>query len=170
PNLDGVRWFVHDVWPQVVHARPHARLSLVGSDPPPSLRALERVPGVTVVGYVPDVRPWLARASVVVVPLRAGSGTRFKLLEALAAGKAVVSTPIGAEGIEAEPERHLLVAQEPTTFAQAVLRLLASPEERRALGIRAREFVVRAYAWDRIAETLLAVYRELPLTVGGSGR
>lgn len=169
PNVDGIRWFAEQVWPRIVRCRPTARLSLVGFDPPAEVRRLERIPGVVVVGTVPDVRPWLARASVVVVPLRAGSGTRLKLLEALAAGKAVVSTRLGAEGVECEHGRHLLLADEPQAFAESVLSLLASPEQRRALGRAGRQLVEEEYAWERIAEKLLAVYRRLASENGGSG-
>ncbi len=161
PNVDGVRWFVEQVWPRIVRCRPAARLSLVGFDPPAEVRRLECMPGVAVVGTVPDVAPWLARASVVIVPLRAGSGTRLKLLEALAAGKAVVSTQLGAEGVECEHGRHLLLADEPQAFAASVLSLLASPERRLELGRAGRRLIEQEYAWERIAEKLLVVYRRL---------
>ncbi|MFN3337616.1 MAG: glycosyltransferase, partial [Thermomicrobium sp.] len=169
PNVDGIRWFTEQVWPRIVRCRPAARLSLVGFDPPAEVRRLGKLPGVVVVGTVPDVRPWLARASVVVVPLRAGSGTRLKLLEALAVGKAVVSTRLGAEGVECEHGRHLLLADEPQEFAECVLSLLASPEQRLALGRAGRRLIMEEYAWERIAEKLLTVYRRLASGNGGSG-
>lgn len=166
PNLDAVHWFVRDIWPRIRAARPSARCSLVGMDPPPSVHRLARVPGIAVVGTVPDVRPWLARATVVVVPLRSGSGTRFKILEAFAAGRPVVSTRIGAEGLAVEHGIHLLLADDPTSFAEAVIQLLTDPERRWSLARAARELVEREYAWPRIGEKLLAVYRELAPGVG----
>ncbi|HKC19852.1 MAG TPA: glycosyltransferase family 4 protein, partial [Candidatus Dormibacteraeota bacterium] len=105
--------------------------------------------GVTHTGRVDDVRPYLGRASVVVVPLRIGSGTRLKVLEALAMGKAVVSTKIGCEGLEVKHGEHLLIASDPAEFAKSVLRLMARPEDAAALGRRGRELVERRYGWDR---------------------
>ena len=161
PNVDAVHWFAREIWPRIRAARPTARWSLVGLDPPPSVRALGEVPGVNVVGTVPDVRPWLARASVVVVPLRSGSGTRLKILEAFAAGRPVVSTQIGAEGLAVRDGTHLLLADDPVSFAEAVVRLLDCPEHGWSLARAARELVEQEYAWARIGERLLAVYRQL---------
>lgn len=161
PNVDGVRWFVREVWPLVRAQRPGARISLIGFDPPPDIRALATVPGVEVVGAVPDIVPWLRRAMAVIVPLRAGGGTRFKLLEAFAVGRPVVSTTIGAEGIDAVPGEHFLAADDPPAFARAVVRLLERPELRIALTHAARRLVEREYGWAQLAERVLAVYREL---------
>jgi glycosyltransferase involved in cell wall biosynthesis len=166
PNVDAVHWFVRDIWPRIRAARPTARCTLVGMDPPPSVHRLAQVPGINVVGTVPDVQPWLARATVVVVPLRSGSGTRFKILEAFAAGRPVVSTRIGAEGLAVEDGIHLLLADDPASFAEAAIQLLADPERRWSLARAARELVEREYAWPRIGEKLLAVYRLLAAGVG----
>ncbi|MCX2726416.1 glycosyltransferase family 4 protein [Thermomicrobium sp. 4228-Ro] len=167
PNVDAVHWFVREIWPRIRAARPAARCSLVGMDPPASVCSLADVPGVDVVGTVPDVQPWLARATVVVVPLRSGSGTRLKILEAFAAGRPVVSTRIGAEGLAVEHGIHLLLADDPVSFAEAVIQLLADREQRWSLARAARELVEREYAWPRVGEKLLAVYREL---AAGGGR
>jgi len=170
PNVDAVEWFVREVWPSIRAARPTARCSLVGMDPPASVRRLAAVPGVEVVGTVADVRPWLARASVVVVPLRSGSGTRLKILEAFAAGRPVVSTRIGAEGLTVVHGQHLLLADDAGEFAAAVLRLLSDTWLQRQLALRARELVESDYTWDRSGEKLRALYREIARNRGGSAR
>ncbi|MDI3339046.1 MAG: glycosyltransferase, partial [Sphaerobacter sp.] len=100
PNADAARWFVEAVFPRVRAALPTATLTIVGADPPPDVLALGAVPGVQVTGTVPTVRPWVERAGTVVVPLRAGGGTRLKILEAFAMGRPVVSTRLGAAGID----------------------------------------------------------------------
>ncbi len=161
PNVDAVLWFVRSIWPRIRAHCPSASCSLVGLDPPPAVQALSGLPGIRVIGTVPDVRPWLARASVVVVPLRAGSGTRLKILEAFAAGRPVVSTSIGVEGLAVEPGRHVLVADDPVEFAQAVVRLLEDTAARRALALAARQLVESEYTWERIGAKLLAIYRGL---------
>ncbi|MCX7624236.1 MAG: glycosyltransferase family 4 protein [Thermomicrobium sp.] len=161
PNVDGVQWFVREVWPRIRAVRPSAQCSLVGFDPPAAVQELAAVPGIEVVGTVADVRPWLARASVVVVPLRSGSGTRLKILEAFAIGRPVVSTPVGAEGLAVEDGRHLLVAEDPVRFADAVLRLLGDIGLQRSLAAAARRLVESEYAWQRIGEKLLASYQAL---------
>ncbi|MBO9307342.1 glycosyltransferase [Thermomicrobium sp.] len=159
PNVDGVLWFVRKVWPAVRARIPSARFSIVGYDPPSALGMLSAIEGVRLVGTVPAVTPWLARASVVVVPLLAGSGTRLKILEAFAAGRPVVTTSLGLEGIDAEPGRHVIVADDAASFASAVVDLLASSQRRAALAEAARRLVEQLYDWDRIGEQLRAVYR-----------
>lgn len=163
PNSDGVLWFVREIWPVIRSRRPGARLILVGFDPPPVIRRLSMQPGIEVVGTVGEVQPWLAQAAVVIAPLRAGGGTRIKLLEAFAAGRAVVTTPLGAEGIELIAGQHALLASTPQEFADAVVSLLESPERRACLGAAARQLVLDRYSWDRVAEALLGVYRQLSL-------
>src|SRR5262249_51550472 len=104
PNIDGVIHFVQNIWPHIAAAHPQARCKIVGGSAPPSLTALAG-PRIEFTGLVPDLRPHLAEAATVVVPLRLGGGTRLKIVEAMAMGKAIVSTTLGAEGIEAVPER-----------------------------------------------------------------
>src|SRR5207249_9321009 len=127
-------YFVQEAWPLIRRARPQARFRIVGRNPPRNVRRLERVEGVEVVGTVPDVRPYLAAASVVVVPLLVGGGTRIKIFEAMAMGKAVVSTRIGAEGLPVNSGEHLLLADSPVDFADAVLQLLNDDAERGRIG------------------------------------
>ena len=116
PNIDAVVHFVQEIWPRIAKARPDARFKIIGGRPPPSLQALAG-PRVELTGFVPDLRPHLGAAAVVVVPLRLGGGTRLKIVEAMAMGKAIVSTTLGAEGIDAIPGRDILLEDQPAAFA-----------------------------------------------------
>ena len=160
PNVDGVTHFAQEIWPRIAEAHPNARLKIIGGQAPQSLQALAR-PGIEFTGFVSDLRPHLAEAAAVIVPLRLGGGTRLKIVEAMAMGKAVVSTMLGAEGIEATPGRDLLVADEPAAFADAVNRLLADPGLAKRVGQSARELAVRRYAWSGAAKALESFYREI---------
>jgi len=153
PNIDGVTWLVHEIWPRVAQARPDARLQVFGKNPPPELLALAR-PGVEMVGFVDDLRPHLAAAAAIAVPLRLGGGTRLKIVEAMAMAKPIVSTRLGAEGIEARPEREILLADDPASFAAALVRLLGDPPAAARLGAAARHLAVERYAWSSAAATL----------------
>ena len=157
-NIDAVLWFVREVLPEVARAVPDVRLLLVGQKPGARLDVLRSDPRITITGAVPQVQPYIAQASVYVAPLLAGGGTRFKLLEAMAMGKAVVSTCLGAEGFEVESGREMVLADAPRDFAQAVIALLRDPVQRCALGVRAREFVARSYDWSAIVPKLEEVY------------
>jgi glycosyltransferase involved in cell wall biosynthesis len=158
PNVDGVVYFLREIWPRIVAARPDARFVVVGADPAPTIRA-HAGPGVTIVGPVDDLRPYLAAAAVVVVPLRLGSGTRLKILEAWAMGRPVVSTALGAEGLEAVSGRHLLIADDAAGFASAVVRVLSEPELGDALGRAGRALVTERYSWHRAAGALEGLFR-----------
>jgi glycosyltransferase involved in cell wall biosynthesis len=160
PNVDGVIHFVQHIWPRIVEAHPEARCKLIGGQPPPSLLALAG-PRVELTGFVSDLRPHLAAAAAVVVPLRLGGGTRLKIVEAMAMGKAIVSTPLGAEGIEAVPKRDLLIENEPAAFANAVNRLLADPDLAARIGQSARRLAVERYSWSGAAQALEGFYRRI---------
>jgi polysaccharide biosynthesis protein PslH len=160
PNIDGVIHFVQDIWPRIAEAHPEAHCKIIGGRPPPSLLALAG-PRVELTGFVPDLRPHLAAASAVVVPLRLGGGTRLKIVEAMAMGKAIVSTTLGAEGIEAVRGRDLLIENEPAAFAEAVNRLLASPSLAARIGLAARKLAVERYAWSGAARALESFYRRI---------
>jgi polysaccharide biosynthesis protein PslH len=150
PNVDAVFWFAAEVWPLVRAQRPEARFFVVGRNPVPDVRALAASPGITVTGAVDDPRPWVAGATVYVVPMRMGGGVRLKVLQAMAMERAIVSTPMGAEGISAEPGRDLLLARTPRDFAEAALSLLSDLERRSSLGRSARSLVSTRYAWPII--------------------
>jgi glycosyltransferase involved in cell wall biosynthesis len=151
PNVDAALRLASAIFPRVRAAHPAATLELVGPEPPPELAG----DGVSVTGAVPDVTPYLDRASVVVVPIRRGGGMRVKVLEALAAGKAVVASPLAAEGLEVADQ--LVLAETDDEFVDAISRLLAEPERRRELAERARSFALDRLGWERT----LAAYDRL---------
>ncbi len=160
PNTDGVLHFLAEIWPRVVAERPDARFKVIGARPPASVRALAG-PRVEVTGLVDDLRPHLASAAALVVPLRLGSGTRLKIVEGMAMGKAIVSTALGAEGIDAVPGRDLLVADDPASFAAAVIRLLDDPGLAARLGSAGRRLAVERYSWAAAALALEGFYAEV---------
>jgi glycosyltransferase involved in cell wall biosynthesis len=160
PNIDGVIHFVQDIWPRIAAFHPDARCKIIGGQAPPSLLALAG-PKVELTGLVPDLRAHLAAAAVVVVPLRLGGGTRLKIVEAMAMAKPIVSTRLGAAGIEAVPGRDLLLEDQPAAFADAVNRLLAEPERAARIGQSARQLAVERYAWGEAARALEGFYRQL---------
>jgi len=172
-NRDAVMHFLDEIWPRVVAARPDARFVAVGQDPPPELKARAAADArIVVTGYVPDVRPYVSAAAVYVVPLRVGGGTRLKVLDAMAGGKALVSTTIGCEGIEVTPGQHLLTADTPPAFAEAVLALLGDAGRRADLGRAARQLVETRYAWPAVGRQLLDAYAQavdIHRTTAGSG-
>ena len=166
PNVDGVLWFAGEIWPLVRRARPATTWAVVGQRPHARLAALAKEPGVTVTGRVEQVQPYLAGAGVYILPLRIGSGTRLKLIESMAAGCAVVSTTIGAEGFPLQSGQEAVLADSPEAFAAAVLALLDDPARRAAMGERAQVFAAQ-YDWRRIGPLLDEVYSDLrPTTVG----
>ncbi len=152
PNEDAISYFVQQILPEILHVRREARLEVVGRDPTRPLQKLAREnPHVKLTGWVADVRPHMAAASVYVVPLRIGGGTRLKIFEALAMGKAVVSTRIGAEGLPVRHDEHVLLADDPHDFARCVVDLLNNPELRRRLGQTGRQLVESRYSWPAVA-------------------
>lgn len=157
PNIDAVIFFARRCWPLIQAQIPGATWKIVGGNPLPEVRRLAELPGVTVTGSVPDVRPYLAASTVAIAPLRIGGGTRLKILEALAMQKAVVSTSVGCEGLSVEPGKHLLVADQPETFAQAVVAFLNNPEMRAAYGNAGRALVEAEYSWEHCGARLLRV-------------
>lgn len=161
PNVQGVRFFVAQVLPRLRDRIPRIEFVVAGADPPPELVELAGVPGVRLVGRVPDPRPWLERAGIVVVPLLSGSGTRLKVLEAFAAGRPVVSTRLGAAGLEVEDGVHLLLADSPEEMAAAIARLVESPELRERLVENAWRLVDECYRWTTIGQRLLETYDRL---------
>ena len=157
PNIDAALWFGREMWPRILAERPGATWGIVGQQPHPRLDELRDLPGVTITGRVPDILPYLAGASVLVMPFRMGSGTRLKLIEAMAAGKAVVSTPLGTEGYPVEDGVHLRLEAEAVPFAKTVLELLFQPTQRVALG-RAAQTLAAAYDWRQVTTRFDALY------------
>lgn len=155
PNEDAVTYFVRDIFPLIRQRVPEVRLSVVGRDPTARLKALAaRQTEISLTGWVQDVRPYVARSAVCIVPLRIGSGTRIKIYESMAMGKAVVSTSIGAEGLPVSHGDNIVLADDPTEFADAVVNLLCDASERRRLGAAARAFVAETYSWQKVTETV----------------
>ena len=160
PNTDAVLHFAEEILPRIRRLRPDATFTVVGQGAPDAVCRLDS-PEIRIVGPVPDVRPYVARAAVVAVPLRMGGGTRLKVLEGLAMGKALVSTALGCEGIDVEGGRHLLIADEPEPFARAVAQLMGHAELRRQLGAAGRDLVERRYGWGSAGAELDAFHSEL---------
>ena len=153
PNEDAVVHFADAILPRIRAEIPDASLTVVGRNPSQRLRDVAQRTGMRVTGTVDDVRPSIGEASVYVVPLRAGGGTRLKIFEALAMSKPVVSTTVGAEGLALEHGRHFLAADEPQAFADAVIGLLRDPARRRMLGDAGRHLVETHYSWSTVART-----------------
>ena len=160
PNIDGATWFIQEIWPRIADANPAARCKIIGGSPSPQLLALAG-PRIEFTGLVPDLRPHLAEAAAIIVPLRLGGGTRLKIVEAMAMGKAMVSTTLGAEGIDAVSGRDILIEDQPEAFANAVIRLLAEPELAARLGNSARQLSEARYAWSAAAKALESFYRQI---------
>jgi glycosyltransferase involved in cell wall biosynthesis len=162
PNLDGVAQLVDHVFPAVRQQVPEARLLLVGRNPPPWLRKLaDSHPGgdIELHANVPDVRPFLARAGMLVVPLRIGGGSRLKILEALSASVPVVSTRIGAEGLHLAPEQHLSVVEDIADLPEAIVHAIRAPQKAQAIAEVGRRQVLRLYDWEVLADRLVSLWQ-----------
>jgi glycosyltransferase involved in cell wall biosynthesis len=151
PNEDAILHFVDAILPRIRREVPDVSLTVVGRNPTPRLLTLAGKNGVRVTGTVDDVRPYVAEAAVYVVPLRVGGGTRLKIFEAFAMGKAVVATTVAAEGLPLIPGEHFLQADEPTDFSRAVISLLRDAERRHRLGSAGRRLVEGRYSWPQVA-------------------
>jgi len=156
-NVDAVVWFVNHIWPELRRQHPALSFAIVGRDPTPEVRALAG-DRVSVTGTVADVRPYYSGALAAVVPLRIGSGTRLKILEAMAAGIPVISTRLGAEGLDLEDGTHLLLADSASEMIAAIGRLAASPELWLRLSRSGREVVSRLYDWRALTEDLYRIH------------
>lgn len=153
PNVEAVTHFPRQILPRIQRAKPAVRFAIVGRAPTPAVHALAGE-GVEVTGEVPDVRPWLARARVVVAPLFTARGVQNKVLEAMASARAVVASPSAFEGIDGARGHELAVAADPVTFAAACLQLLREPEAAAATGRAARARVEARYSWERQLQRL----------------
>ncbi len=158
PNVDAALWFAGEIWPRIRAAWPEAQWMIVGQKPVERLLRLNGQNGLVITGAVEDVRPFIAGAAVYVAPVRMGGGTRFKLLEAMALARPIVSTTLGAEGFAVAAGRELLLADSPADFAAAVISLLADPARAATLGQAGRAFVQARYDWSAIVPKLERVY------------
>lgn len=158
PNVDAVLWLARDIWPLIVARIPSALLQIVGKSPVPAITALDDRSNIQVSPNVADIRPFIQSCAVYVCPLRMGSGTRLKLLQALSARRAVVSTGLGAAGLNGVSGQHLIIADSAAAFAEAVIDLLNDPARRAALGSSGYDLVSTEYNWPQIWPRLLSVY------------
>jgi glycosyltransferase involved in cell wall biosynthesis len=154
-NIDAMDYFVSDIWPEVIAGKSEVKLKIIGKNPPDSLKDLTRKDDrIEVTGYVENIPAEMSKFSIFVVPLRIGSGTRIKILEAMALGLPVVSTSIGAEGLDVRHEENILIADSPADFAEAVKRLMDDGDFRFRLGSAGRNLVMERYEWESIADRL----------------
>ena len=163
PNRDGAVYFAKQIFPIIKSRMPKAKYWVVGQNPNKELERLSSDPNVIVTGYVESVIPYYERSSVVVVPLRAGSGTRGKILEAMALGRPVVSTSLGAEGLEVTHKENIMIADRPEDFATITVELMRNGSFKSALIESARKFVESQHSWRQIAGDLDRAYRELSM-------
>ncbi|OGC02329.1 MAG: hypothetical protein A3G35_17600 [candidate division NC10 bacterium RIFCSPLOWO2_12_FULL_66_18] len=164
PNEDAILYFVQAILPRIQREVPDVTLTVVGRNPTRRLLDATAGAGVRITGTVDDIRPYVAAAAVYVVPLRVGGGTRLKIFEALAMGKAVVATTVGAEGLPLVPGEHFVRTDDPADFARAVASLLRDPVRRRALGRAGRQLVEARYSWAQVAREFEAGCREVVTT------
>lgn len=162
PNVDAVTWFAQAAWPQVRAVHPQARFLVVGADPDRRVRALRAVPGCQVTGAVERVEPYLERARIVVVPVRVARGIQNKVLEGMAAGLPVVTTPQGADGIDAVHGETLYVCEDAPAMARIVGDLLSDPDRAQSVGERARALMQTSFSWPRQLEPMVSMIAGLP--------
>ncbi len=160
-NIDAALYFAREIWPDLHQRRPDLRFVIVGSRPTPEVLALGRQAGIVVTGTVDSVGPYYEAALVAVVPLRVGSGTRLKVLEAMAAGVPVISTSLGAEGLAVTDGKHLILADKPAAFTSAVVRLASDDAEWMQIAMAGRELAASRYDWSGIAASLYEFYEEV---------
>jgi glycosyltransferase involved in cell wall biosynthesis len=161
-NFDATWYFINEIWPLVLAARPDIKLKIVGRDPDASVKGLpQRYENIEVVGFVEDERDVLGRAAALLVPLRVGGGSRLKILTAMAMGRVVISTSIGAEGIDCTDGKDFLRADDPATFARHVVEVFSDAQYQQKIGVAARRLMEERYDWDIIGARLRAFYRNL---------
>jgi sugar transferase (PEP-CTERM/EpsH1 system associated) len=165
PNVEGVGWFVREVWPRLRQRHPDLEFQIVGRDPAPEVRRLAREPGVVVTGSVPDVRPYLGAAAAAVCPLQIARGIQNKILEAMAMARPVVASSPALEGLDLRDGTEVLCADAPAEWEERITALLAHPETAEAVGRAARQCVVERFGWEARLRPLVDLCRRL----GGDG-
>jgi glycosyltransferase involved in cell wall biosynthesis len=163
PNADGIRWFMQEVFPLVREQIPEATLTVVGKNPPKDFleRASQEPRSIRVTGYVPDLTPYLEQAAIMVVPVRAGGGMRVRILEAFARAIPVITTTVGLEGIYARPGEEVLIANSPSDFASAVVRLLRDEALQAKLATNGRRLAEQRYDWKVVLKAMDTVYNQI---------
>lgn len=160
PNQEGIRWFLTRVWPLVHEQMPQLTLHLAGRKMPEEFEQMN-VPGVKVEGMVPDAMQFVASKQINVVPLLSGSGIRVKIIEAMSAGKVVITTTVGAEGIKYNDGEHLLIADTPAQFVEQIRRCVQQPDFRCQVGFNAKELIAKEYSHERLAQQVIEFYQQL---------
>ncbi len=160
PNVEGILWFTKNVWPLIKQKNPSSQFCIAGKSPPSEIQALSSDPSITVTGAVDDMRDYYAKAAVVVVPLRVGGGTRLKILEAMAMEKAIVSTGVGAEGIEYTPNQNILIEDDAEAFANATIRVMKDTTLRNTLQSQGRRLVEELYDWKAVTGKLCKIFED----------
>lgn len=160
PNADGVRWFLLEVFPIIKQLMPEASLTIIGKNPPHDFKIMEQQhpDSITVTSYVPDISPYLKKAGVMVVPVRAGGGMRVRILEAFARGIPVVTTTMVIEGIKAKPGEEVLIEDKPTEFTKSVVNLLNSREKQTKLATNGRNLAISRYDWKKVLNKMDSIY------------
>jgi len=163
PNADGIRWFIQDVFPLILRSLPEAKLTVVGKNPPKDFMrfASESLGRIVITGYVPDLDPYFADSTLMVIPVRAGGGMRVRILEAFARAMPVVTTTVGLEGIEAQPGEDVLVADNPKDFTDSVIRLLTDKTLQDQLSVNSRRLAEKKYDWQITLKDLEKVYQQI---------
>lgn len=161
-NRDAVEYFLAEIWPLIHQKHPEITVNFVGDAPVEQLvRLAEKSVHVKYTGYVDDIRPYVAGAAVFIAPLRSGSGTKIKVLNAMAQAKPVVTTTIGAEGIEARDGEEIIIADSPREFAEKTIHLVQHPQEAQQIGLRARKVIEEKYAWSVLEEKIKDIYADV---------
>lgn len=161
PNQEAVRYFLHEIFPLIQKEIPQVSFTVVGREPPEWFRKfVEQFKNVNIESTVEDIRPYIAGGALYVVPIRIGGGSRLKILEALSMGKLVLSTNIGAEGLEVRDGEHLFLRDTPESFAEAAIEMLAHAEKYEYLGHNGRHLILTKYKWDSIAEIMHKVWEK----------
>ncbi|MCH8924404.1 MAG: TIGR03087 family PEP-CTERM/XrtA system glycosyltransferase [Planctomycetes bacterium] len=159
PNVEGVRWFCQNVWPEIIREHPGATFAIVGRQPVAEVQKLAEQPGVRLIGEVPDIRPYLAAATIAVAPLQIARGIQNKVLEAMAMGVPVVASPGALAGLDVTEDDHAVSAGTPSDWVSALLDLLPDVARRRRLAERGRQFVVRRHSWQSCLAPLVELMR-----------
>lgn len=163
-NIDGAINFAREVWPRLHDRQTDLVFTIVGRDPAPEVRELAGFPGIEVTGTVADVRPFYREAIAAIVPLNVGGGSRLKILEAMAAGIPVVSTTLGAEGLEVQPGANILIADTSEQLVEAIISVAENESQRQHLKAAGRTLVSDRYDWSRLGASLFTAYQELLTT------
>jgi glycosyltransferase involved in cell wall biosynthesis len=161
PNLDGIKWFVAEIWPTIRREVPEATVTIIGSNPTEEARRLGDCPGITMLGYVPETLLYLQRAALSIAPLRYGGGMKGKVVEAMAVGLPVVTTSVGAQGLNAVNGKHLLQADSPQEFAQAAIRLLRDQGESAQIAAAGQTHIAALCAPEAAEEVLESYLAEI---------